>query len=472
MIKKAGAILQLIVGGGVEMCWVYAWASFSMNAIMNRPYSFRGAVSVFLFAAILTGISTGRGWRIVQVGALHALGFGCTALTVLHGACYSGYQILDTAWITELFGSAHKPLEWVDLTLLTIWSLLFWISGVRLVKRPKAYFTACSRFDIGLAAFFCLFLTKLVILAKGGIRIDDSSPLLLVYPFFILSLLSIGMAKIERRFSKTFLPGYHGIGIMASFVAAVILTVGTSMLFFLPALTVAAEAGYGVVKGGSSLLFPLIVGVARFMFMGHKPRPEPTGASPKEHAFDSFGTSGNWWTDLFEKVMVWGIQGFVILALLFAGGFVAFRVIKWLFSRTALTEPEGNRSGHEVRWWSRLLAVLILFYRRTLQRIGGYGRAAEIYEALLIWARHSGIYVRVSETPLELANRISRFFPHLGPEFSLIVSAFHEEVYADMGTPGSQLASARSALRRLRSPLHWPRRIRMRFLPVRELMQE
>ena len=463
MIKKAKAVLQLLIGGGAEMCWVYAWASFSMNAIMDRPYSFWGAVSVFFFAAVCTRISTGKGWMIIQVMVLQVLGFGCAALMVLHGAYYSGYRALNTAWIAELFGGPHTPLEWINMTLVTVWSLLFWISGARLVKRPKAYFTACSRFDIGLAAFFCLFLTKLVMLTKGGMRIDDPSSLLLVYPFFILSLLSIGMARIETHFSKGFLPGYHGIGIMASFVAAVVLTAGTCILFFLPGLTVAAEAGYRVVRGGSGLLFPLIVGVVRFMFMGRSPRPEPTGVSPKERALDWFGSSGNWWTELIEKVLVWGIKGFLLLFVLFMAGFVVFWVIKWLFSRTALIKKEERQTDDGLPWWTRLWAALVLFWRKTLRSIGGYGRAVEIYDALLSWGRHSGIYRSISETPLEFAGRLSRCFPRLNPEISLIVNAFHEEVYAGFDTSGSQLARARAALRRLRSPLHWSVRMKIRF---------
>jgi hypothetical protein len=463
MIKKARTALQLMVSGAAEMCWVYAWASFSMNAVMDRPYSFWGAVSVFLVAAICTGISTGRGWRIIQVASLQVLGFGCAALMVLHSAHYSGYRALSTTWIAELFGGPHTPLGLITLVLVAVWSLLFWISGARLAKRPKAYFTACSRFDIGLAAFFCLFLTKLVLLAKGGIRIDDPSPLLLVYPFFILSLLSIGMARIETHFSKGFLPGYHGIGIMASFTAAVILTAGTCILFFLPALTVAAEAGYRVVKGGSGLIFPLIVGVVRFMFMGRSPRPEPPGASPKERALDWFGSAGNWWTELFEKVMVWGIKGFLLLLVLSMGGLVLFWVIKWLFSRTALAMKEERQSDDDLPWWTRLWAALILFCGKIGRSIGGHHRAIELYAALLGWARNSGIYHPMSETPLEFALRLSRCFPRLNREITLIVNTFHEEVYAGIGTSGSQLIHARAALRRLRSPLYWPVRMKTRF---------
>ena len=87
----------------------------------------------------------------------------------------------------------------------------------------------------------------------------------------------------------------------------------------------------------------------------------------------------------------------------------------------------------------------------------------ELYDALLKWGKRSGLYHRVSETPLEFAARLSRYFPHLNREINLIVDAFHEEVYAGSDLLGKRLKHAESALRRLRSPLYWPLRMKVRF---------
>jgi hypothetical protein len=463
MIKKGKTVPLFMAGAGVEICWVYAWASFSMTAIMDRPYSFPGAISTFLFAALCTGFSAGRGWRIVQIASLQVLGFVCAALGILHAAYYSSHPVLSTVWLVELIMGSRTPLEWVNLVLIIVWTLLFWISGVRLAMRPKAYFTVCSRFDIGLAAFFCLFLAKLVLITKGGMRIDDPAPLLLVYPFFLLSLLSIGMARIETHSFKDFLPGYRGIGIMASFAAAVFLSAGSFILFFLPGMIAAAGIGYRVVKAGSGLLFPIIEGIVRFMFMGRGPRPEPSGASPKEHVWGWFVSSGSWWTELIEKVMRWGIKGFVLLLALLMLGFVIFWVIKWLFSRTALVRRNREEPDDTLSWWIRLRAAFIWLYRKVLRSTQGCRRAMELYDSLLSWGRHSGFYHSASETPLEFASRLNHCFPRLDKEIDLIVSAFNREVYAETDLPGEQLAHAKSAWRRMRSPVHWPLRIKVRF---------
>ena len=463
MIKKAGEVIRLIVSGGAEMCWLYAWAAFLTNAVMGRPYSFWGAVGVFLFAAVCTVSSTGKGWRIIQVASLQVLSFSLVVLLVLHGTYYPGHRVLSQVWVRELFGGSHGPLEWINLVMITVWTLFFWIGGARLIRRPKAYFTACTRFDIGLAAFFCLFLAKLVLVTKGGMRIDDRSLLLPVYPFFLLSLLSIGMVRPETHFSKSFLPGYRGLGVMASFAATVILTAIASILFFLPGMTAAAETGYRVVRGGGALLFPLLVGVIRFMFMGRSPRPEPAGTAPKEHALNWFGSPGSWWMELIEKVIGWGVKGFMLIFLCFMLGFVIFWVVRWLFSRTAFVERDERVLRSVQPWWAQLWTALILLWGKVVRSIRGYGRATEYYEALLSWGRHGGISHSLSETPLEFADRLGRCFPRLSREIGLIVEAFHEEVYADACPAGAQLADVRSAMRTLRSPLHWPTRMKARF---------
>ena len=94
----------------------------------------------------------------------------------------------------------------------------------------------------------------------------------------------------------------------------------------------------------------------------------------------------------------------------------------------------------------------------------GYEKAAELYGALLGWARRSGFSQVGSETPLELGTRLDARFPALKPQIEVIISAFNQEVYGEMVLSGMQLATARSAWRTLRSPLHWPSRLKTWFL--------
>ncbi len=95
---------------------------------------------------------------------------------------------------------------------------------------------------------------------------EDSLSLFFVFPFFLFGLLSIGMVRMRGTASKAFLPGYRGSGVIASFVAAVLLGTGGLLLFFLPGLTAAAQMGYRALGAVGGPLVPVLIAVLRFIF--------------------------------------------------------------------------------------------------------------------------------------------------------------------------------------------------------------
>ena len=460
--NKKGIIFSLI-SGGMEMCWLYGWAAFSMTAIMDRPFSPAGALGAFVLAAILTHLSVGKGWRIIQVGGLQVFGFACVALWTLHAIYYSSHPLADTGWFFALFHQPRPPLEWVIFVLILIWVLLFWIGGYAQARRPRAYFTVCARFDIGIAAFFCLFLVKLVLLEKGGIKVNDPLSSFLIFPFFLLSLLAIGMARIEHKAHKVYLPGYRSIGIIATFMATVILSAGAVILFFLPFLTAVAGTGYRALKIGAGFVLPVVERVLRYVFMGRGVREEPASSSPKPGEWGSLFSMNGPWMEFIEKVMKWGMKGLAVLLLLGAFSVIVFYLVKWLLSKTARVQGGTEETHKTVPWFVRLWTALILFYKRLLLSIRGYKKAAELYAVLLGWGQRSGLARFIHETPLEFGTRLDKHFPRLKSEIDVIVSAFNREVYGEVNMSGEGMRQALSAWRALRSPRHWPLRLKTRF---------
>jgi hypothetical protein len=463
MKNKKGVVFSLI-SGGMEMCWLYGWAAFSMTTIMDRPFSFVGAIGAFVLAAILTHISVGKGWRIIQVGGLQAFGFACAAIVTLHSVYYSSYPLADTNWLFALFHQPRTSLEWIIFILILIWILLFWIGGYAQARRPRAYFTVCGRFDIGITAFFCLFLAKLVLLEKGGVKVDDPLSSALIFPFFLLSLLAIGMARIEHKVHKVYLPGYRGFGIIATFMATVILSAGAVILFFLPFLTAIASTGYRTLKVGAGFVLPIVERVLRYVFMGRGGmREEPAGSSPKPGEWDSLFSMNSPWMEFVEKVMKWGIKGVAVLLLLGAFGVIVYYLIKWLLTKTARAQGETEETYKTVPWFVRLWNALVLLYKRLLLSIRGYRKAAELYAVLLGWGQRSGFTHFIHETPLEFGTRLKNYFPRLKGEIDVIVSAFNTEVYGEATMSSEGMKKALSAWRALRSPRHWPLRLKTRF---------
>ncbi len=457
-------VLWYFVTGAMELSWFFAWAMFSAIATMHRPFPFFETIIAFAAAGFLTHVSTGKGWRIVQILGLQIFGFVCAALMIIHRLYYGSFALLDRGWLLALFNGPGGAQEWLILLVNIFLVLIVWAGGVTLARRPKAYYVTCGRFDFGLAAFFALFVAKLIALTKGGMMIDDSLSLLFVFPFFLSSLLSIGMVRMEGNAAKAFLPGYRGVGVIASFITVILLGAGGLVLFFLPGLTAAAQMGYRVLKVAGGPLGYLFVTIVRFMFMPRSPRPDAAAESSKGIDWDLIKPGPHsWWVELLEKILGWGLWGFVLLALLVVAGIAAFLALKWLFSRTSMGAERQQRRTSVSSWLARLWALLVSSYRKALRSAKGYQKAAELYSALLGWAGRSGLSHARSETPLEFGTRLNGRFPNLKPQIELIISGFNQEVYGEAVLSGMQLANLRSAWGALRSPLHWPLRVKSRI---------
>jgi hypothetical protein len=462
MKSKKGTTFTLI-SGGMEVCWLYGWAAFSMTAIMGKPFTFVGAIVAFALALILTNLSLGKGWRIIQIGSLQIPGIACAAMVTAYTTYYPSYPFAATGWFFAFFHQSRTPLEWTVLALVFIWTVLFWIGGCALARRPRAYFTVCARFDVGLAAFFCLFLAKLVLLDRGGIQVNDPISSSLVFPFFLFSLLAIGIARIERKVPKDYLPGYRGIGIITTFIAIVLLSAGAAILFFLPFMTAVADTGYRVLRGGAGFVLPVVERVLRFIFTGRNIREEPADSSPKSDGWNLSPSMDGTWMQVFENVLRWGVKGLALLLVVAAFGFIAFYLIKWLLSKTKYVRKDTAEVLQTMPWFRRLWTALVLFYRRLLLSIRGYKKASELYAVLLRWGQHSGIARFIHETPLEFGARLDKHFPPLKTQINLIVSAFNRETYGEVNLSGEGMKQAQSAWRALRNPRHWPLRIKIRL---------
>ena len=453
-------MLWYLVNGAMELSWFLGWAMFCSLAIMHRPYPFFETVIAFALAGFVTHLSTGKGWRIASVLGIEILGLICAALLVIHGIYYGSYPLLDSGWLTVFYDGSRGVPEWFILSLNLFLIMILWTGGVTLARRPKGYYSACNRFDLGLAAFFALFIIKLVALTKGEAIAEDSLSLLFVFPFFLFGLLSIGMARMRGAASKAFLPGYRGIGVIASFVAVVLLGTGGLLLFFLPGLTAAAQMGYRGLAVVGRPLVPVLIAILRFVLGPRGNRPAAV-ATESSHLVDwdkITPQTHDWWMELLEKVLGWGLWGLMLLVLLFASAIVLFYALKWLLARTEENRRQTKKSvsSRFVALWAFLAGACMKIFRG----VRGYQKAAELYGALLGWAGRSGFPHDRRETPLEFGTRLNARFPALKPPIELIIGAYNREVYGETVLGGAPLAAANSAWQFLRSPLRWPARFK------------
>jgi hypothetical protein len=448
--------------GGMELSWLYAWATFLTTSIVNQAFPVWEATGTFILASFITLFSTGKGWRVISILGVQVLGFILAALRNVYVFHSWSAPFWGRTWLAEFFSASRSPLEWLHLILLFLITLMLWVGGVTLARRKVAYSALCARFDLGLAAFCALFLIKLLFWAKGGIKLEESISLRLVFPFFVFSLLAIGLVRNQPTTAKNFLPGFQGIGVILSFVVVVFLLGTGLVLFFLPYLTLSAEAGYVVLKTVAKPIGYIFVAVIRFLYMPRIDRPETPSRPPRADLEDSTGPAdgGGWWTEQMEKILGWVLGGFTGLFTLFAFGAVVYLIGRWLFSRSPL-RPRRQGPWDLISLWAESLRMFLFAgWRSVVRGLKGYERAVQIYTALLQWGRHSGLPRFLSETPREYGTRLENRFPRVRREIDSIIEAFNREVYGEMALKQQELESARHGWRRLRSPLLWPPRLK------------
>jgi hypothetical protein len=284
--------------------------------------------------------------------------------------------------------------------------------------------------------------------------------------------LAIGLVRNQSTTQRDFLPGYQGIGVILSFTV-VILLFGTGLvLFFLPYLTFAAETGYGMIKIAAKPLGPIIVSVLRFIFLHGTIRSENPSPPTQGSTGDLVSpTESSWWVELLEKILAWVFGGLFGLIVLIISGLALFFLFRWLLSRTPITQRRQGPRYPILLWIERLRIFLVSCYKSVIRRVKGYKGGVQLYTALLSWGRYSGLPHFLSETPREYGLRLKHRFPSLKREIELIIEAFNQEVYGEIILNEQQLAIAESAWRRLRSPLHWPLRLKTWFLKPTHLSE-
>ncbi len=457
-------MLWYLTNGAMELSWFLGWAMFLSLMTMHRPFPFFETVAAFALAAFVGRFSTGKGWRIVSVLVIWMLGLICAALLLIHGIYYDSYPLLQGGWLAAFWEGPQDLSEGLILSMNLLLILILCALGVAFARRHTGYFHTCNRFDLGLGAFFALFIIKLVALTKGEAMAEDSLSLLFVFPFFLFGLLSIGIARMRgRAATKAFLPGFRGIGVILSFFAAVLLGTGGLLLFFLPGLTAAAQVGYRALTAAGRPLVPVLIAILRFIFGPHGNRPAEVAmnsSSPLADLDKIVPQTPSWWMAWLEKILGWGLWGLMLLVLVVGSAVVLYFIVKWLLSRT---EGGGRRATPISARFAALRAFWAGLRRKIFHGVMGYPQAAELYGALLAWAGRSGFQNDRGETPLEFGTRLNGRFPALKPPVDLIIGAYNREVYGETVLDGKSLAAANTAWQFLRSPLRWPARLKSWF---------
>ncbi len=462
-MRRTEKILLYFCGAVMDFTWLYAWAIFSMISIGKNGFPLADTAAIFIAAAALTRICAGRGLRIITLGLLQAAGLAAAALRGVYLMSGATGAFLDPRWLVEFWTGSHSDMEWFGLVIALFFTSAIWLGGAFFAVRPAAHAKICSRFDLGLAAFFGLVLITMVLVVKGGMPMGDTLTGPLACIFFFFGLLAIGMTRATGAASSGFIGGRRRLGVVMGFICAVFLSVISLVAFFQQALARAAGTGYGLLKDGASSVGSIFLWCVKFLYLPRqaKIREGPSGSqgSILDHLSPSDSAQ---WVEVAGTIAAWLFGTFLGLTILVVTVVAAASVIRWLFSRTAKNNPSGMRRSLP-RAVLRVFGLIVLLIGKAGRTLRGYSTAADFYRALSGWSRRSGVRPDISETPSEFSSRLSRKFPALEGEIEAITGAFNKEFYGEITLRGEEIDIVRLSWRKLRNPACWPVRLKTLF---------
>lgn len=451
-----------LFSGGLTFSWLIVWASFTAAPLLGRRFPLPAAFLTFTLAAAVFSWSTTRRWRNLYLVGMNLAGLIVFVSYTLQLSFTPTADFFSAAWFREISGLLHHSHGFSAVFLVVGWTVVFWLSGARLSRRPPSYLLICKRFDAGLTGLFALLLVQLVLVVRGGLSITAPPDAFYMYAFFLSGLLAIGLARHRSRAEKQFLPGIRGIAILVLFAVVILTATGLMAVLAPPILGPMAEDGYVVLKTVARPLGDTLTRILIFLFKrdyDYSVGPEGISGSPGELLPEEANPWGIW----LARLMAEGLIGLLFIGLLITVGYLIWRLVRWLLRRDSGPQEVSPPWRRITDFFKRLWAWLQYGYRAVLMHFGGPRNVGRLFAALQAWGRLGGVSRRSWETPQEYAGRLSLRFPQTAGDIGAIVGAFQRQVYGEITLDSSTVTAAYSAWRRLRSPMHWSSRLRALF---------
>jgi len=452
--------MQRLMAGGMELCWLYGWATFLTGSLLHQNYPLPEAVASFALAALLTHFTRGRGWRVITILGF-ALLFFLPLLWWMFNLFSSWSPTFSSHIDAGLFNATMSYSEWIVALLLISWGIIFWGQGNAFARRGMDYPSVCQRFDVGLAAFFALVLAGYALKAYG-IEDPDRNAAWYIFPFFLFGLTQIALARVRSGQKSGFVAGCRPLGVVVSFATLLLLFTGGTLMFFWPYLSGAGQAGY---EGFKKLVNPLAEPVAKAIdsFFAYEVRA-PVAKTAKTKLLEKANSYPDWWNNLFH-LLSWAALLLLAAALLLALGAFLFFTLRLFFSRTERWEARREKLVPS-KIWRALGDYLASFAGYLRKSLRGPGSGRDYYALLLKWGKTGGVGNNPQDTPREFCLRLRKRFPMVGGEMELIVELFNREVYGKTQTSREERDRAATALKKLQNPALWLVRLKSRLQRV------
>jgi len=465
------SILLLISAGMMEISWLYA-LSCILFLMLESPLIPLWAVVLSFFTPILiASVLKGRGRRIIEHVILHISFSFMILLYTFYVYGNRQESFFNFGWLKMLLHQQYGSVSGPSYLFILFWLSFLWISGYKLVNRSNDYFIIASRFDLGIVMLVFTFIIL------GSIHLSLPFAGLLIIYYFLFSMFSISLAK-NLRSSKTRRPNqFSGTGLVLTFILAVLLFGSWIVLFFLPQLSLAAQAGSHVLKIVTKPFLSLLLKIILFLF-GHRNRTLNVGSTSAGDSGISLIESSEptWWAQLLQWMIIWG--GLILLSLLaiLAICWFVWSLWKWFSTKTELDTKRKGFFEELLLWFLHQFSLAKKVLGKIVGLVKNIRKKQEnisvLFQKLCRWGRSSGIPRERSKTPQEYGRYLTHFFPDNQLDFQLIIKNFNQEIYGKKIIQAEELRKVKKAWRRLSRPSKWPLRLWVKIFYSRKFRSQ
>jgi len=456
--------LLTLARGGMELSWRYAWVVFLTLVLTQTIFPPLPAVVVLVIGGLTTHIAIRYNLRNFQIVLLQSICFVLVIWFVLLWIQHYNSPILSSEWSRHLFLESKTPPQWVILLPFFYYMWPFWNGGRLLAKTPQTYLTTCMQFDKGLGLFILLLIIYALIDRRTKLNLEGQVIHYMILAFFVFSLIAIALARSRSQIRKSYMAGYHGIGVILSTLSMVaFFSAGTSLLAY-PYLYLKADSLLVALQNMAGPFKPYLIKILIFLF---HPRQIKLYADIQDENIPSLEEMGTpvvegWQATLF-KILGAGLITLMTLVALTVLVYGIIRLVQWLLKKKHDKRGDLISAAEMKRFLIACLDFLRCLCKYIVALVKGVDSAAIIYYRMLRWGKISGLVAKPSDTPKEYGRRLMQCFPDLKAEVFMIVEAFNGEIYGHVAAGKKTLTRLISAQRRMRRLRYWPTRMRIWF---------
>ena len=443
----------------MEITWLYVLACIFFLMLKAPIFPIWTAILAFFTPIFINSVLKGRGRRIIIHVILHAFFY----LTILLNTFYFYGNwpgpFFNFKWLEMILHQQYGSVGGLAYLFILFWFSFLWISGYKLANRSNDFYKIASRFDLGIVALVSAF----IILGSMNLSFPRSEVSIIYY--FLFSMFAISLAKNLGSSKTKYSHQFSGTSLVLTFILVVLLIGSWVVLFFLPQLYSAAQAGYHVLKIVSKPLGNLLLKIILFLFSGYGKRTANVGTTSSGDAGIPMIESSEpaWWAHLLEWVITWG--GIILLSLvvIIASGWLLWSLWKWFSTKTEVDTERKGFFEELLLWFLHLFSLGKKVLYKMLGLLKNIRRKQEtisvLFQKLCRWGRSSGLPRESSKTPLEYGRYLTHFFPDSQPDIQLIIQSFNQEIYGKKSIQVEQWRKAKKAWQHLSSPTKWPLRL-------------